>query len=361
MARMKFLCDAERCIECNGCVTACKQEHEIPWGVNRRRVVTINDGVPGERSISVACMHCSDAPCMAVCPVDCFYKTEEGVVLHDKDLCIGCGYCFYACPFGAPQFPQTGAFGVRGKMDKCTFCAGGPEPDRSEAEFQKYGRNRLAEGKLPACAEMCSTKALLGGDGDVIANIYRDRVIASRQGRRSVGLGDGVQAAAGRCAAGRARCRRTRCCSRACGAAGRRPNHDRNADALAIVAAATLALAGCGERPQVINYKQGTYQGKPDTPAYRNAPFNGNKQQWDNAIDTRMQVAERVRATFTTDAPYPMTPHRSGVLTTRDRYAERIDADDDTRASRRRTGRDRLRRRRGQAAAGAADDGRAEG
>ena len=54
MARMKFLCDAERCIECNACVTACKNEHEVPWGVNRRRVVTINDGEPGERSISVA-------------------------------------------------------------------------------------------------------------------------------------------------------------------------------------------------------------------------------------------------------------------------------------------------------------------
>jgi formate dehydrogenase iron-sulfur subunit len=54
---------------------------------------------------------------MAVCPVDCFYKTSEGVVLHDKDLCIGCGYCFYACPFGAPQFPQDGAFGMRGTMD----------------------------------------------------------------------------------------------------------------------------------------------------------------------------------------------------------------------------------------------------
>jgi formate dehydrogenase iron-sulfur subunit len=40
--------------------------------VNRRRVVTLNDGLPGEKSISVACMHCSDAPCMAVCPVDCF-------------------------------------------------------------------------------------------------------------------------------------------------------------------------------------------------------------------------------------------------------------------------------------------------
>ena len=182
MARMKFLCDAERCIECNGCVTACKQEHDVPWGVNRRRVVTINDGVPGERSISVACMHCSDAPCMAVCPVDCFYRTEDGVVLHDKDLCIGCGYCFYACPFGAPQFPQAGAFGVRGKMDKCTFCAGGPETNNSEAEYKKYGRNRLAEGKLPVCAEMCSTKALLAGDGDVIADIYRERVTTRGKG-----------------------------------------------------------------------------------------------------------------------------------------------------------------------------------
>jgi formate dehydrogenase iron-sulfur subunit len=177
MARMKFICDAERCIECNGCVTACKQENDVPWGVNRRRVVTINDGVPGERSVSVACMHCSDAPCMAVCPVDCFYRSPDGVVLHDKDLCIGCGYCFYACPFGAPQFPQTGAFGMRGKMDKCTFCAGGPEPNNSEAEFKKYGRNRLAEGKLPACAEMCSTKALLAGDADVLSDIYRERVV----------------------------------------------------------------------------------------------------------------------------------------------------------------------------------------
>jgi len=59
--------------------------------------------------------------------------------------------------------------------------------------------------------------------------------------------------------------------------------------ALTIVSVATLALAGSGERPQVINYKQGTYQGKPDTPAYQGAPFNGNKQQWDNAIETRMQ------------------------------------------------------------------------
>jgi len=58
MARAKFLCDAERCIECNACVTACKNEHEVPWGINRRRGVTLNDAKPGERSLPGACMHC---------------------------------------------------------------------------------------------------------------------------------------------------------------------------------------------------------------------------------------------------------------------------------------------------------------
>src|ERR1700756_2661832 len=105
MARMKFLCDADRCIDCNACVTACKNENEVPWGINRRRVVTINDGKPGERSVSMACI----------------FQTDDGVVLHSKDLCIGCGYCFYACPFGAPQYPKIGNFGSRGKMDKCTY------------------------------------------------------------------------------------------------------------------------------------------------------------------------------------------------------------------------------------------------
>ena len=54
-----------------------------------------------------------------------------------------------------------------------------------------------------------------------------------------------------------------------------------------IAAAGALALAACGERPQVVNYKQGTYQGKPDTPPFASAPFNGNEKQWDTAIRTR--------------------------------------------------------------------------
>ncbi len=189
---MKFLCDTKRCIECNGCVTACKNENDdaLEWGIQRRRVVTLNDGEPGETSISVACMHCTDAPCMAVCPADCFEHTEDGIVLHNKDLCIGCGYCLFACPFGAPQFPKQGAFAERGKMDKCTFCAGGPETEAgSKEEREKYGANRIAEGKLPMCASLCSTKALLAGDAEKVSDIFRQRVV--ERGAKDAGWTNG--------------------------------------------------------------------------------------------------------------------------------------------------------------------------
>ena len=63
----------------------------------------------------------------------------------------------------------------------------------------------------------------------------------------------------------------------------------RTAVTAVVVAAFAMAVAGCGERPQVIQYKQGKYQGKPDTPAFNNAPFNGNRQQWENAINARNQ------------------------------------------------------------------------
>ena len=59
--------------------------------------------------------------------------------------------------------------------------------------------------------------------------------------------------------------------------------------ALALGAALALALAGCGESPQVVNYKQGTYQGKRDTPPYDSSMFKGDKQAWENAIKTRQQ------------------------------------------------------------------------
>lgn len=176
MSRMKFYCDDYRCVDCNGCVVACKEAHEIPVGVNRRRVITINEGIEGkQKSLSVACMHCSDAPCQKVCPTDCFYIRTDGIVLHDKEKCIGCGYCLYACPFGAPQFGHEGIFGVKGVMDKCTFCAGGPDETLSETEFEHYGQNRIAEGKIPMCASMCATKALIAGDAAEVDKIYEYR------------------------------------------------------------------------------------------------------------------------------------------------------------------------------------------
>lgn len=178
-ARMKFYCDESRCIECDGCSIACAEAHELPTGVVRRKVITLHEGIWGkEVSTSVACMHCSDAPCEAVCPVHCFYIRADGVVLHDKERCIGCGYCLYACPFGAPQFPREGLFGSKGAMDKCTMCAGGPVETNSHHEMELYGQNRIAEGKVPVCAAMCSTKALLVGDGESVAGIFKGRVAA---------------------------------------------------------------------------------------------------------------------------------------------------------------------------------------
>lgn len=189
-ARMKFYCDEKRCIECNGCSVACEEGNELPVGISRRKVVTLNDGIEGkEFSVSIACMHCTDAPCEQVCPVDCFYIREDGIVLHNKEICIGCGYCLYACPFGAPQFPKDGAFGTRGVMDKCTMCAGGPEPTNSAKERELYGQDRIAEGKVPLCAAMCSTKALIVGDEQEVSKIYRERVMSRGKGVQSAPYG----------------------------------------------------------------------------------------------------------------------------------------------------------------------------
>ena len=183
MARMKFFVDTNRCISCFGCQVACSSAHELPVGLYRRKVITLFDGIEGkELSTTIACQHCTDAPCEQVCPVDCFYIRADGVVLHDKDICIGCGYCLYACPFGAPQFPREGVFGAKGSMDKCTMCAGGPLPTNSEAEREEYGQDRISEGKVPVCAAMCSTKALLVGESAMIEKIYGDRVKARGYG-----------------------------------------------------------------------------------------------------------------------------------------------------------------------------------
>lgn len=188
-ARMKFYVDVKRCIECGGCEVACKNENDVPQGIARIRVVTVNEGQTGETNVAIPCMHCSKAPCVSVCPVDALFTREDGIVHVNKETCIGCGYCLYACPFGAPQFPKGNPYGMRGVMDKCTYCAAGPEETFSDRERQLYGSNRIAEGKLPMCASICSTKALVAGDAEEVANVVRTRSAARGSGQGAWGWG----------------------------------------------------------------------------------------------------------------------------------------------------------------------------
>ena len=307
MARMKFLCDAERCIECNGCVTACKQENEIPWGVNRRRVVTINDGVPGERSISVACMHCSDAPCMAVCPVDCFYRTEEGVVLHDKDLCIGCGYCFYACPFGAPQFPQAGAFGVRGKMDKCTFCAGGPEPNNSR------GRVQEVRPQPPRRRQAAGLRRDVLDQGAARRRRRRDRRHLPR--RASPTRGKGSEVWGWGTAYGRPEAPKQPGAAPGAAAAPRRPREEPNRDPTRVrsIVAGRVAAALRSGSPAAASARRSSSTSRASTrasPTSRrttSAPWNGNKREWELALAQPQPEPERIQAD-------PLTCAKGGMV-----------------------------------------------
>jgi len=168
---LKFLVDTHTnlCIKCKACEAICKNYNDVPKGVFRIRVITINEGRPGQLNIPMPCMHCTDPPCLKVCPMNAISKRADGVVLVNKDKCIGCGYCAYACPFGAPQFQGSGAFGTKGKMDKCTFCV--------QPFNQKDKDGKLIEREpLPRCALVCPTGSLLGGEITEINKEFRKRV-----------------------------------------------------------------------------------------------------------------------------------------------------------------------------------------
>jgi len=104
----------------------------------------------------MACMHCTDAGCVRVCPNGSLYHHELGFVAYNKDTCTGCGYCIDACPFDVPRSTRNIITGIA-KMDKCTFCT-------------TQGLDRVAEGWEPACVKTCPTGALKYGDrNDLVA------------------------------------------------------------------------------------------------------------------------------------------------------------------------------------------------
>ena len=170
-----FVVDTTTCIGCGSCVRACKAENEVPDGFNRTWVeqytffpngeVIVNSPQGGENGfpenlpernlpkeveqlpvrgffVPKLCNHCTDTPCIQVCPVGASFVTKEGVVLIDDQRCVGCGYCVQACPFGSRFLnPETKC------ADKCTWCY-----------------HRITKGLMPACVQACPAKARIFGN-----------------------------------------------------------------------------------------------------------------------------------------------------------------------------------------------------
>ena len=139
------LLDQSRCIGCHACTTACKSENEVPVGVTRTYVKSVDVGVFPQvrRSFQVTrCNQCEDAPCVAACPTQAMFRREDGIVDFDKGICIGCKACMAACPYDAIFInPEDHS------AEKCNLCA-----------------HRLDVGLEPACVTVCPTEAILVGD-----------------------------------------------------------------------------------------------------------------------------------------------------------------------------------------------------
>ena len=163
--RWGILTDTTKCTtDCNACGTACNSEFNLT-GHDRPttdpqwiRKVTVTDKVSGHvTSLPVMCQHCTNAPCVDVCPTGASFQRPDGIVLIDRHICIGCRYCVMACPYGARQFVHEDVdnqrpWGPRGKgtAEACTMCV-----------------HRIDAGGTPACAQACGTsgkKAMLFGD-----------------------------------------------------------------------------------------------------------------------------------------------------------------------------------------------------
>ncbi len=147
MANYGFAIDLRKCIGCHACTIACKAEHEIPVGVNRCWVKTVEKGTFPDTTrffFPVLCNQCEDAPCVRICPTRALYRRGDGIVDLHGDRCIGCRACMEACPYDQLFIdPNTRT------AEKCNFCA-----------------NRVENELLPACVSVCPTECRIFGDLD---------------------------------------------------------------------------------------------------------------------------------------------------------------------------------------------------
>ena len=149
-----FYFSADDCIGCHACETACSEKNDVPSHLAFRSVGFVEGGsYPDYQrlNISMACNHCDDPVCLKGCPTRAYTKfAEYGAVLQDPDICFGCGYCTWVCPYNAPQLNP-----VKGEVSKCNMCV-----------------DRLEVGLKPACVSACVGNAL---DFGVIENIPDNR------------------------------------------------------------------------------------------------------------------------------------------------------------------------------------------
>ena len=140
-----FVIDNRKCIGCHACTVACKSEHDVPVGVNRTWVKQTEKGLyPNTRRVFsvLRCNHCTDAPCVTICPTEALFTRDDGIVDFDNRRCIGCKSCMQACPYDALYIdPETNT------AAKCNYCA-----------------HRVDIGLEPACVNVCPEHAIISGD-----------------------------------------------------------------------------------------------------------------------------------------------------------------------------------------------------
>ena len=126
-AQIGFFVDATRCINCRTCEIACQDFNDAAAGRRIRKVRSFEGGeFPAvfAYNLSMSCNHCADPACVKGCPAGAYRKrAEDGIVVQDPGKCIGCRYCTWLCPYGAPQY-----FAREGRVRKCNLCLGEPEP-----------------------------------------------------------------------------------------------------------------------------------------------------------------------------------------------------------------------------------------
>jgi len=182
--KLGLVIDLDTCVGCHACAVNCKEWNTgghagplpdydpygpQPDGVWFNRIHTYEAG-EGETGRTVhfprSCLHCEEPACVTVCPTGASYKrAEDGIVLVNADLCIGCKLCSWACPYGAREFDED-----EGVMKKCTLCI-----DRI------YNETIPEAQRVPACVATCPAHARHFGDlGDPSSEV--SELVRSRGG-----------------------------------------------------------------------------------------------------------------------------------------------------------------------------------